>query len=334
MDECQINLLQYLRSKTQVDVDSFDVDVSTEVPGCVDATSNQAEIYWEMVKPRHDGLVKEVLAFSTKMKSGFPTPRLEELAFEVMAIRLAFLIIPNITGSVHVMANPCYSYDKEKIIETGIRLHKVCNLLDPTFDTNRLVMKVAATWEGLQACRELKDCGIKTLATAVFTMEQAVLAGEAGCVSISPFVHELKVFFDEKYSDKSPLLSLCVQAQQFYKKRSMNTKVKACATISLDELLQLAGVDALTIMTGDLQNLQKGTGCKRLTEIQSLFDDDHITDSSNYHSYLDDESTYRLEYSRSGQGAGQYKLMQVLGIFSDFQLKGEDFMKMHQQHLS
>ncbi|KGO74140.1 Aldolase-type TIM barrel [Penicillium italicum] len=327
MHECEINLLQYLRSKTQVDVDSFDVDVSTVVPGCVDATSNQAEIYWEMIKPRHDDRVKEFLAFSTKVKSEFPTVRLEELAFEVMAIRLAFLIIPNITGAVHVMANPCYSYHKEKIVETGQRLQKVCKLLDPTFDTNRLVMKVAATWEGLQACRELALCGIKTLATTVFTMEQAVLAGEAGCVSMSPFVHEAKAHFDEKYSDGIPLLRLCFQAQQFYKKRSMNTKVKACATLSVDEILQLAGVDALTIMPEDLQKLQKGTGCKSLIETQSLFGDNSFPDGSDYTSYLDDESTYRLDFSRSGQGTGQYKLMQVLAIFSDFQFKGEEFLK-------
>jgi transaldolase len=57
-------------------------------------------------------------------------------------------------------------------------------------------MKVPATWEGLQACRELRYSGIKTLATTLFTMEQAVLAGEVGCVSISPFVHELKALFD------------------------------------------------------------------------------------------------------------------------------------------
>ncbi|KAJ5158956.1 Aldolase-type TIM barrel [Penicillium coprophilum] len=331
MHECQINLLQYLRSKSQIDVDTFDVDTSAEIPGCVDATSNQAEIYSEMIKPRHDDLVKEVLVFSAKFKSEFPALRLEELAFE--AIRLAFLVIPNITGAVHVMANPCYSYHKEKVVETGKRLHRICDMLDPAFDTDRLVVKVAATWEGLQACRELKRCGIKTLATTVFTMEQAVLAGEAGCVSISPFVHEVKVFFDEKYSDTNPLLSMCVQAQQFYKKRSMSTKVKACAMISLDEILQLAGVDALTITTGDLKNLQKGTGCKCLNESQSLFHDNYITDSSDYPSYVDDESTYRLEYSRSGQGAGQYKLTQALAIFSDFQFKGEEFLKVHQQHL-
>lgn len=115
----------------------------------------------------------------------------------------------------------------------------------------------------------------------------------------------------DSYWDEIPLLRLCVQAQQLYKKRSMNTKVKACATISVDEILQLAGVDALTIMPSDLQNLQKGTGCKRLTESQSLFGDNSIPGDSDYPSYLDDESTYRIDFSRSGQGAGQYKLMQV-----------------------
>ncbi|KAJ5494524.1 Aldolase-type TIM barrel [Penicillium fimorum] len=223
-----------------------------------------------------------------KVKSEFPTLRPEDLAFEAMvnprllvaaiycfmawsdcqiaqAIRLAFLIIPNITGSVHVMANPCYSYHKEKIIETGIHTF---------FDTDRLSIKVAATWKGLQACRELKICEIKTLKTAVFTMEQAILASEAGCVS--PFVHELKVksglcqhlvptvLFSPGIDTRTKVLFL---TQQFYKKRSMDTKVKASSTISLDGLLQLAGVDALIIMAGDLQNLQKGTGCKRLTEI-------------------------------------------------------------------
>ena len=62
---------------------------------------------------------------------------------------------------------------------------------------SRLYIKVVSTWEGLQACRELSLLGIRTLATTLFTMEQAVLAGEAGCAYIAPFVHELKAFFDD-----------------------------------------------------------------------------------------------------------------------------------------
>ena len=62
---------------------------------------------------------------------------------------------------------------------------------------SRLCVKIVATWEGLQACHQLTALGIKTLATTLFTMEQAMLAGEVGCVYIAPFVHELKAFFDE-----------------------------------------------------------------------------------------------------------------------------------------
>ncbi|MBV1838871.1 transaldolase family protein [Acetobacter estunensis] len=57
-------------------------------------------------------------------------------------------------------------------------------------------MKVPSTWEGMQACSRLKADNIKTLATTVFTMEQVVLAGEAGCTSISPFAHELRAHLD------------------------------------------------------------------------------------------------------------------------------------------
>ncbi|KAJ5688112.1 hypothetical protein N7536_010731 [Penicillium majusculum] len=215
------------------------------------------------------------------------------------------------------------------LIEIWLGLYKICNLLDPAFDTNRLVTKVAATWEGLQTCRQLALCGIKTLATIVFTMEQVVLAGEAGCVSMSPFVPEAKAHFDEKYSDEMPLLCLCVQAQQFYKKRSINTKVKACATLSVDEILQLAGVDALTIMPEDLQNLQKGTGCIRLVIILCL------TIATILHTWMM-RVPIVLTFLVVAKLDAPYsnKLTQVLAIFSDFQFKGEEFIKAHQKLLT
>ena len=69
--------------------------------------------------------------------------------------------------------------------------------LDPDFDCSRLVIKVVSTWEGLLACRELESLRIKTIATTLFTFEQAVLAAEVGCYYIAPFLHELKAFFDD-----------------------------------------------------------------------------------------------------------------------------------------
>lgn len=74
----------------------------------------------------------------------------------------------------------------------------ICKRLEPNFDISRLVLKVSCTWEGMQACLKLKDLGIQTLATTVFSMPQAVLAGEVGVKSISPFCHELRAHFEEE----------------------------------------------------------------------------------------------------------------------------------------
>ena len=65
--------------------------------------------------------------------------------------------------------------------------------IDPAFDTARLCFAIPSTWEGLLACRSLEASGIRTLATAVFSIEQAARAGEVGCRYIAPCVHELAV---------------------------------------------------------------------------------------------------------------------------------------------
>jgi hypothetical protein len=65
--------------------------------------------------------------------------------------------------------------------------------------SNRLCIKIPSTWEGLQACRILQAAGITTLATTLFAIEQAALAGEVGCHYVAPYVNELKVHFDKEW---------------------------------------------------------------------------------------------------------------------------------------
>ena len=64
--------------------------------------------------------------------------------------------------------------------------------LGSNFDASRVCVKIASTFEGLQACRVLQSHGVKTLATTLFTVEQAVLAADAGCHYIAPYLNELK----------------------------------------------------------------------------------------------------------------------------------------------
>lgn len=69
--------------------------------------------------------------------------------------------------------------------------------LAPEHDPRRICIKIPATWEGLQACRELEKRGVATLATTMFCMEQAVLAAHVNCTYIAPYVNELRVHFDK-----------------------------------------------------------------------------------------------------------------------------------------
>jgi len=77
-------------------------------------------------------------------------------------------------------------------------LARLVKILDPTFDSRRLCIKVPATYEGLEACRVLEAEGIATLATTLFTMAQAALAGEVGCHYIAPYLNELRVQVDKE----------------------------------------------------------------------------------------------------------------------------------------
>ncbi|KAJ5373328.1 Aldolase-type TIM barrel [Penicillium concentricum] len=338
------NLVTCDRQKTN---ESF-VLASKEIGPFQDARGNQFEIQAEIVKPNRSALLKRSLALATTIHPQFATITLEELAVEVVGIELALEMIQTVHGDVHVMVNPSYSYNTEAIVanaqrkiihfmfyvekrDVGIRytgFHLICQIIDPNFDTSRPVTKVPATWEGMQAARQLKRSRIKSLATSLFSIEQAVLAGEAGCISISPFVHELKTETYKGYKDNNPILGICVQAQQFYHQNSMPTRLKSCVTLNLDELIMLAGIDALTITPKVLKNLAAIERSQQEVESMSLFGKTaKIAEPVSYPSCIDSESEYRVHFAASEGGKVQFKTAQAIALFCDAQTAVELYIK-------
>lgn len=123
--------------------------------------------------------------------------------------------------------------------------------------------------------------------------------------------------YASRYKDGKSLLDLCVQAQRWYEESSIPTKVKACATIGLEELLQLAGVAALTIVPDDLKALQSTRRSQAEIVGVSLFSNRTIrTDKVTHSSYIDDEAKYRMDFDAAEDGRAQYKLAQVRGTHS------------------
>ena len=116
-------------------------------------------------------------------------------------IKLALLILPHLNGRIHIQVNPFDAYSTARTVAAAQRIISIFQHLDPTLATHardRVCIKIPSTWEGLQACRILeRDHGISTLATTLFSLEQAAAAAEARCLYIAPYINELAVHFEE-----------------------------------------------------------------------------------------------------------------------------------------
>lgn len=128
-------------------------------------------------------------------------------------VSLQFEISRQVTGFVHVQPHPYYTYDTQKDCKSSrrvcgselsscrlgvdyVRFIELFKYFDLSFDGTRVCIKISSTWEGLQAYRILESSHITTLATTLFTLEQASLACEIGCHYIAPYLNELKVHFE------------------------------------------------------------------------------------------------------------------------------------------
>ncbi|KAL9602560.1 MAG: hypothetical protein Q9219_001704 [cf. Caloplaca sp. 3 TL-2023] len=161
-------------------------------------------------------------------------------------------------------------------------------------------------------------------------MEQAILAAEVGCRYISPFVHELKAFFDATYDDGGPNLQLCLEIQQYYQQHGYLTTVKAAGLLNADEAKALSGVRSMTIAPDLLRTLSRQEELGEDIAAASIFKHElKITGSHNkaVETYIDNESKYQAAFAERYGGKGAWKTKQAIDIFEEYQLKAEELMR-------
>lgn len=88
------------------------------------------------------------------------------------------------------------TYNTPPLTATKTGIVKLTHRLSPTHPQSHICIKIPSTWEGLKACQVLEQAGVRTLATTLFTMPQAILAAEVGCTYIAPYVNQLRVHFE------------------------------------------------------------------------------------------------------------------------------------------
>lgn len=317
------NLLQVLQARTIVDCDTMELDV-TNLSTFSDCTSNQAIAFGELQKSENEELVRQAVEAAKTLAGVHEGISVLELAVEIAMIKLQLAISKKITGFVHIQTNPYHSYDTQKMIADARRIVSIFKHLDASFDAKRVCIKIPSSWEGLQACKVLEKEGISTLATTLFTIEQAAVAGEVGCHYIAPYVNELKVHFEPGFIDHNKAQALCVQSQRYFEKYGFKTQVLPASLTSTDEIMALAGVHHITISPPLLRALIATPASSNPTI--SLFDTPAASNFDAVSPLLklgEDEPAFRIAFTRSQGGEGERKLGQAVNIFCDMQTKLE-----------
>ncbi|CAJ2499632.1 Uu.00g024850.m01.CDS01 [Anthostomella pinea] len=319
-------LLDVLRASSAVDCDTLDDQVPKSLGPFVDCTSNQAIAYHELIRVEADGktpvhaqLIEYAIAFAKSKTQAYPEVALAELAVEVMMVKLALRIVPYLQAFSHIQTNPHYAHDKQKTVENGQRIVAIFKELEPAYDCRRVCIKIPATWEGMQACRELEQQGIATLATTMFCMEQAALAAHVGCTYIAPYINELRVHFDEGYVDHHKAFDFCGSAQRYYGQIGSKTQVLPASLTSIQDVMKLAGAHHITVAPHLLTKLAETPANPWEGETGSVFKTKPEEEFGSFDGIVEDESSWRQAFTRSQDGKAEGKIIQAISIFCEKQ---------------
>lgn len=252
-----MNKLQALKNMTTVVADTGDVDaISRFTPQ--DATTNPSLILNAARLPQYAELVEDAIGFGQRSGSSHET-RLDA-ALDKLAVNFGERITQIVPGYVSTEADACLSFDTEGTLRKAYRLLELYS--QAGVDTSRILVKIAATWEGIQAARRLERDGVKCNLTLLFGFNQAVACAEAGAFLISPFVGRILDWYrahtGKEYSAAEDPGVLSVQRiYRYYKTHGYQTIVMGASFRNTGEIEALAGCDRLTISPALLAQLEQ-----------------------------------------------------------------------------
>ena len=258
-------LLEQLNKMTVAVCDTGDLK-SIEKFKPRDATTNPSLITAAAQMAEYADVVDGALAWAEKQDPN----RVIALALDRLAIEFGLRILKIVPGRVSTEVDARLSFDTEKTVEKGrylISQYKAAGI-----GTDRVLIKIASTWEGIRAAEILQKEGINCNLTLLFGMHQAVACAEAGVRLISPFVGRILDWYkkaegrDSYAPTEDPGVVSVTKIFNYYKKHGYKTEVMGASFRNLGEITELAGCDLLTIAPNFLGELssQEGTLPRKL----------------------------------------------------------------------
>ncbi|MFO1417102.1 MAG: transaldolase [Methylotetracoccus sp.] len=255
------NLLEQLREMTVVVADTGDIQaIETFKPQ--DATTNPSLITAAAQMPQYQAIVDDTLKQARKdLGADAPAARVATLAFDRLAVSFGLKILGIIPGRVSTEVDARLSYDVEGTLSKAREI--IAQYQAAGIDTSkRILIKIAATWEGIQAAAVLEKEGIHCNLTLLFGLHQAIACAENGIQLISPFVGRILDWYkkdtgrDSYPPAEDPGVVSVTQIYNYYKKFGYKTEVMGASFRNVGEITELAGCDLLTIAPSLLAELQ------------------------------------------------------------------------------
>jgi len=255
--ESNLSQLEQLKKFTKVVADTADFESMKEFKP-QDATTNPSLVYAATQKPAYAHLLEEVLA--DRKKSGLSGHEQIEDICDHLLVQFGTDILETVPGRVSTETDARLSYDVEGSITKARRLIKLYE--ERKIPRERVLIKIASTWEGLNAAEQLQKEGIKCNLTLMFSLPQAVRAGEAKVQLISPFVGRIYDWYKKEnkrdYTGaEDPGVQSVTEIYTYYKKFGIPTEVMGASFRNVGQILELAGCDCLTISPELMEELSK-----------------------------------------------------------------------------
>lgn len=251
-----MNQLDQLKSMTTVVADTGDIDAIRQFTP-QDATTNPSLLLKASEDPKYAHLLEQSINWG-KAQGGSNAEQLANMT-DYLAVLIGTEITKIVPGYISTEVDARFSFDTQATLKKAYRLIELYEAQGISKD--RVLIKIASTWEGIQAARELEKNGIRCNLTLLFGFAQAQACADAGAYLISPFVGRILDWFKKQnpeadYSgENDPGVKSVTRIYNYYKANGYDTVVMGASFRNTGEIISLAGCDRLTIGPSLLEEL-------------------------------------------------------------------------------
>ncbi|EKF9438858.1 transaldolase [Vibrio cholerae] len=254
------NKLAQLRKLTTVVADTGEIDAIKKYQP-EDATTNPSLILKAAQIAEYAPLIDQAIAYA-KTQSNDKAQQVQDTC-DMLAVNIGKEILKTIPGRISTEVDARLSYDTERSVAKARQLVKMYN--DAGISNDRILIKLASTWEGIRAAEILEKEGINCNLTLLFSFAQARASAEAGVFLISPFVGRIMDWYKAKEgrdfaASEDPGVLSVTKIYNYYKEHGYKTVVMGASFRNIGEILELAGCDRLTIAPSLLAELEAAEG--------------------------------------------------------------------------